>query len=241
MSIITKSFDPFKLFYVNKKGKNLQNSTMPLPQNQKEGLSWTLRQESFVVTEGTLKKMGVENNIQFIALVLAKRELQDMVNEPDHESSSFPDTFAIFTMINGTIIICSIVAVIQWVSKASIDVCHFNINDLELLMEMGKISCYDAPQCLNITQIGEEAGEGEHVNKLINQGGGSSLVCNNWIEFIANLENKVFGLGVYLLLEKRVLLPVRRGYTEEFEFLRLEGYSIITGLTLFGLGTLGLH
>ncbi|KAF7807108.1 uncharacterized protein G2W53_039269 [Senna tora] len=39
-------------------------------------------------------------------------------------------------------------------TEASIDVFHSNINDLELL-----ISCYDAPQCLMVTQTGEGAGE----------------------------------------------------------------------------------
>ncbi|KAF7819696.1 DNA repair protein RAD16-like [Senna tora] len=159
---------PFKLFYVNKKGKNMQNSTMPLLKNQKEGISLALRQESSTVIEGILKEMGVEKNIQLIALVLAKCELQVMVNESYHESSSFPDSSAIFTMIMGTLIICSMVAVIQRVSEAAIYVCDSNFNYPEILMEMGKRSCYEAPQWFIVTQIGE-AGEDELVNKLINQ------------------------------------------------------------------------
>ncbi|KAF7817025.1 Retrovirus-related Pol polyprotein [Senna tora] len=140
----------------------------PILENQKAGISWALRLESSAIIEGILKNIEVEKNIQFIVLVLAKREVQHMVDELDHESSSFPGTSAIFTMIMGTLIICSMAAVIQRVSEVTIYVCDSNFYYLEILMEMGKRSCYEAPQWFIVTQIGE-AGEGELVNKLINQ------------------------------------------------------------------------
>ncbi|KAF7845079.1 uncharacterized protein G2W53_001984 [Senna tora] len=74
----------------------------------------------------------------------------------NHESSPCPSTSTIFTMIKGTLIICSMVALIQRVGEALIYVWDSNINNLEVLMEMDKISCYEAPQWFIVTQIAGE-------------------------------------------------------------------------------------
>ncbi|KAF7805789.1 DNA repair protein RAD16-like isoform X1 [Senna tora] len=91
--------------------------TMPLLRYQKEWLAWALKQENSAIRGGILAdEMGMGKTIQAIALVLAKREFQHMVCEPD-ESPSLPGSSAVLPAIKGTLVICPVVAVTQWVSE----------------------------------------------------------------------------------------------------------------------------
>ncbi|OIV99204.1 hypothetical protein TanjilG_19700 [Lupinus angustifolius] len=90
---------------------------MPLLRYQKEWLAWALKQESSVTKGGILAdEMGMGKTIQAIALVLAKREFHQMSCEADEPSSS-PGSSTVLPAIKGTLVICPVVAVTQWVSE----------------------------------------------------------------------------------------------------------------------------
>ncbi|KAL6143899.1 hypothetical protein ACLB2K_054594 [Fragaria x ananassa] len=83
---------------------------MPLLRYQKEWLAWALRQEESQTRGGILAdEMGMGKTIQAIALVLAKREINWTLNEPQ------PSTR--LRHIKGTLVVCPVVAVSQWVSE----------------------------------------------------------------------------------------------------------------------------
>lgn len=87
--------------------------TMPLLRYQREWLAWALKQEHSLSRGGILAdEMGMGKTIQAIALVLAKREFQDIC-EPDQ---SIPCSSSL-SAIKGTLVICPVVAVTQWVSE----------------------------------------------------------------------------------------------------------------------------
>lgn len=91
--------------------------TMPLLRYQKEWLAWALKQESSAVRGGILAdEMGMGKTIQAIALVLAKREFQRIAPEPD-DPSSLPGSSTVLPVIKGTLVICPVIAVTQWVSE----------------------------------------------------------------------------------------------------------------------------
>ena len=60
--------------------------------------------------------MGMGKTIQAIALVLAKREIHQMICEPD-EPSPAPSSSMVLPAIRGTLVVCPVVAVTQWVSE----------------------------------------------------------------------------------------------------------------------------
>ncbi|CAJ1956296.1 unnamed protein product [Sphenostylis stenocarpa] len=88
--------------------------TMPLLRYQKEWLAWALKQEDSASRGGILAdEMGMGKTVQAIALVLAKREFQES-SEPDQ---SKPCSSSLLPAIKGTLVICPVVAVTQWVSE----------------------------------------------------------------------------------------------------------------------------
>ncbi|EOY02217.1 PREDICTED: DNA repair protein RAD16 isoform X1 [Theobroma cacao] len=90
---------------------------IPLLRYQKEWLAWALKQEDSATKGGILAdEMGMGKTIQAIALVLAKRELLRTIAEPNG-SSLTPSSSTDLPMIRGTLVICPVVAVSQWVSE----------------------------------------------------------------------------------------------------------------------------
>ncbi|XVF42940.1 hypothetical protein PTKIN_Ptkin02bG0000800 [Pterospermum kingtungense] len=90
---------------------------IPLLRYQKEWLAWALKQEESVTKGGILAdEMGMGKTIQAIALVLAKREVLRTIGEPNG-SSVTPGSSTDLPMIRGTLVICPVVAVSQWVSE----------------------------------------------------------------------------------------------------------------------------
>ncbi|KAK7261115.1 hypothetical protein RIF29_27419 [Crotalaria pallida] len=93
--------------------------TMPLLRYQKEWLFWALKQENSEARGGILAdEMGMGKTIQSIALVLAKRELHQMSCEPDESiPSPSPGSSKVLPVIKGTLVICPLAAVTQWVNE----------------------------------------------------------------------------------------------------------------------------
>ena len=84
---------------------------------QKEWLAWALKQESSVSRGGILAdEMGMGKTVQAIALVIAKRELSEEVDEP-FRALSLPGPSTALTRIQCTLVICPTVAVKQWESE----------------------------------------------------------------------------------------------------------------------------
>ncbi|KAL8105314.1 ATP-dependent helicase rhp16-like [Apium graveolens] len=89
---------------------------MPLLQYQKEWLAWALQQEESAARGGILAdEMGMGKTIQAIALVLTKQELNRAVDgalPQTSQSSGLPQ-------LKATLVICPLVAVVQWVNEIS--------------------------------------------------------------------------------------------------------------------------
>ncbi|PIN08299.1 Nucleotide excision repair protein RAD16 [Handroanthus impetiginosus] len=90
---------------------------IPLLRYQKEWLAWALKQEESVVRGGILAdEMGMGKTLQAIALVLLKRSISRGIYGHDlpASSASFPKELP---AIKGTLVICPLIAVMQWVSE----------------------------------------------------------------------------------------------------------------------------
>lgn len=84
---------------------------LPLLRFQKEFLAWALKQERSEVMGGILAdEMGMGKTIQAISLVLTSRDQKSNLCNLEAPSSSMPSTGA-------TLVICPVVAVIQWVGE----------------------------------------------------------------------------------------------------------------------------
>ncbi|XP_027061405.1 DNA repair protein RAD16-like isoform X1 [Coffea arabica] len=93
------------------------NLIIPLLRYQKEWLAWALKQEESTTRGGILAdEMGMGKTAQAIALVVAKQEIQKAISEPSLVASA-PSSSSTFPAVKGTLVICPLVAVVQWVSE----------------------------------------------------------------------------------------------------------------------------
>ncbi|XP_057750711.1 DNA repair protein RAD16-like isoform X1 [Arachis stenosperma] len=102
---------------MNETAEPSSDLTMPLLRYQKEWLAWALKQESSVSRGGILAdEMGMGKTIQAITLVLAKRQFQHIICEQD-EPAPVAGSSRVLPAIKGTLVICPVVAVTQWVNE----------------------------------------------------------------------------------------------------------------------------
>ncbi|WMV38366.1 hypothetical protein MTR67_031751 [Solanum verrucosum] len=87
---------------------------IPLLRYQKEWLAWALKQEESTAKGGILADdMGMGKTVQAMALVLAKREIGQAISN----SSLLSPSSYVLPEVKGTLVICPVVALIQWVNE----------------------------------------------------------------------------------------------------------------------------
>lgn len=90
---------------------------IPLLRYQKEWLAWSLKQEESAVRGGILAdEMGMGKTLQAIALVLLKRKMLREISGYNLPASS-PSSSKGLPPVKGTLVICPLIAVIQWVNE----------------------------------------------------------------------------------------------------------------------------
>ncbi|KAH0660303.1 hypothetical protein KY290_027638 [Solanum tuberosum] len=95
--------------------EQLSDLIMLLLRYQKEWLAWALKQLEKSIARGGnhVDDMGMVKNVQAIALVLATREIGQAISD----SGLLSPTPYILPAVKGTLVICPVVAVIQWVNE----------------------------------------------------------------------------------------------------------------------------
>lgn len=90
---------------------------IPLLRYQKEWLAWALKQEESAVRGGILAdEMGMGKTLQAIALVLLKRKMLREISGYQFPTSSTSSSKGL-PQVKGTLVICPLIAVIQWVNE----------------------------------------------------------------------------------------------------------------------------
>ncbi|KAL8474339.1 hypothetical protein ACS0TY_030258 [Phlomoides rotata] len=90
---------------------------IPLLRYQKEWLAWALKQEESSVRGGILAdEMGMGKTLQAIALVLLKRNMLRGISGYQLPTCS-PSSSKGLPPVKGTLVICPLIAVIQWVNE----------------------------------------------------------------------------------------------------------------------------
>ncbi|GER53237.1 DNA repair helicase rad5 [Striga asiatica] len=107
---------------VTETAKPSDDLIIPLLKYQQEWLAWALKQEESNVRGGILAdEMGMGKTLQAIALVLLKRNISRELVRQQLSPTASPSSSKELPAIKGTLVICPLVAVMQWVSE--IDKC----------------------------------------------------------------------------------------------------------------------
>lgn len=100
--------------FMSKIAEQPSNLIIPLLRYQKEWLAWALNQEESTARDDILADdMGMGKTIQAMALVLVKREMGQAFSDSNLLS---PSPYML-PPVKGTLVICPVVALIQWVSE----------------------------------------------------------------------------------------------------------------------------
>ncbi|KAI5412646.1 hypothetical protein KIW84_057335 [Lathyrus oleraceus] len=105
----------YKSEMLNETAEASSDFILPLLRFQKEWLAWALNQEQIYRGGVLADEMGMGRTIEAIALVLAKRELQQ--NGFVFSQSPLPSSSEALPLIEGTLVICPVVAITQWVNE----------------------------------------------------------------------------------------------------------------------------